>query len=159
MAAPKGNKFALGNSGKPKKWETVEELQADINAYFKWCDSNPLTQTHNSQIDKETGKPLVFEIDRPYTIEGLSTFLGCNRETLINYQKREGYEEYFGAINDAKNRIQQNKVERALSGLAPAATSIFDLKNNHGYRDKTETKHAGEVSISRIERTIVKPNE
>ena len=149
MAAPKGNKFALGNPGKPKKWGAVEELQADINAYFKWCDDNPLRDRSDTQP----------EVTRPYTIEGLCAFLECDRVTLINYQQEEGYEEYFSTIKAAKNKIQQNKVERALSGLAPAATSIFDLKNNHGYRDKQETEHSGNVAINKIERTIVKPDE
>ena len=107
MAAPKENKFALGNSGKPKKWETAEELQDDIDAYFEWCDNNPMEQVHSSKIDKETGKPLVFEIARPYTIEGLCSFLECSRETLVNYQKEEGYEEYFDTIKRAKNKIQK----------------------------------------------------
>ena len=141
MPAPKGNKFAIGNSGRSKKWSTPEELQADINAYFDWCDSNPLVQYHNSQIDKETGKPLEFEISRPYTIEGLCSFLECDRLTLINYQKEEGYEEFFNTIKAAKNKIQQNKVERGLTGLSPATTTIFDLKNNHGYKDKSEYDH------------------
>lgn len=159
MAAPKGNKFALGNSGKPKKWETVEELQTDIDAYFEWCDNNPLKQLHTSQIDKETGKPLEFNIARPYTIEGLCRFLECERMTLINYQKEKGYEEFFYTIKAAKNKIQQDKVERALTGLAPASPSIFDLKNNHGYKDKQETEHSGGLNISKIERTIVDPKD
>ena len=156
MAAPKGNTFALGNSGKPKTWQTVEELRADIHDYFEWCDNSPLKQLHNSQLDKETNKPIEFGISRPYTIEGLCGFLGCTRETLINYQKEDGYEEYFDAIKDAKNKIQQNKVERALSGLAPASSSIFDLKNNHGYKDKTEQEHSGELKVSKIEVELVK---
>ena len=140
MAAPKGNKFALGNSGKPKKWATPEELQKDIDAYFEWCDNNPYIQLHNSKLDENTGKPLKFEVERPYTIEGLCGFLDCDRATLINYQKQEGYEEYFNAINKAKNRIQQNKVERGLIGLSPASTTIFDLKNNHGYKDESQSE-------------------
>lgn len=141
MGAPKGNNFALGNAGKPKTWETPEELQEDINAYFDWCDDNPISIHHSSKIDDETGKPLTYEIDRPYTIEGLCSYLGCNRLTLINYEKEEGYEEYFNTIKDAKNKIQQNKVERVLSGISPQSATIFDLKNNHGYKDQKEIDH------------------
>ena len=140
MPAPKGNKFALGNSGKPKMWESVEDLQKDIDAYFEWCDENPMQQVHSSQIDPNTKKPLLYDVSRPYTIEGLCTFLKCTRDTLLNYQKEEGYEEFFDAIKEAKNKIQQNKVERGLTGNAPAALTIFDLKNNHGYKDKQEVE-------------------
>ena len=154
MPAPKGNKFALGNSGKPKTWRTVEELQKDIDAYFIWCDNNPMKQYHNSQIDPKTKKPLVFHIERPYTIEGLCVYLECDRDTLLNYQKAPGYEEFFGAIKKAKAKIQQNKVERGLTGTAPSAVTIFDLKNNHGYKDKTET----DVN-AKIDQTISTPEE
>jgi len=138
MPAPKGNQFALGNKGRSKKWKTVEELQTDIDAYFGWCEETPIKQYHTSQIDPTTKKPLIYNVPRPYTIEGLCTFLECDRDTLLNYEKEVGYEEYFGAIKKAKNKIQQNKVEMALSGNAVASVSIFDLKNNHGYKDKQE---------------------
>jgi len=138
MAAPKGNKFAIGNSGKPKKWETPQELQKDIDAYFEWCDNNPIKITYPSQIDKKTGKPLVYNEKRPYTIEGLCEVLECERATLINYEKREGYEDYFYTIKKAKMKIQRDKVERGITGTGTASVIIFDLKNNHGYKDKQE---------------------
>ena len=136
MAAPKGNKFAIGNSGKPKQWEAVEELQKDIEAYFKECDENKRMMFVKSMGEEiEVGMPL------PYTIEGLAEALDCDRDTLLNYEKKKGYEEYFGTIKRAKTKIQRNKVERGLMGIAPAATTIFDLKNNHGYKDKSEYDH------------------
>lgn len=139
-----GEAFSLGNSGKPKRWTTPEALQEDIDAYFEWCKENPIEVYHSSKIDDNTGKPLKYPIDRPYTIEGLCEFLGCVRDTLIHYEKEEGYEEYFDTIKRAKNKIQRNKVERALTGEAPASTSIFDLKNNHGYKDKSEVRNVNE---------------
>lgn len=147
MAAPKGNQFALGNSGKPKKWETPEDLQSDIDAYFEWAESNPLYVYHSSKTEKsQDGKevPLKYPIDRPYTIEGLCRFLGCTRETLINYEKEDGYEEFFSTIEEAKNKIQENKVERALIGESPQSVAIFDLKNNHGYKDRSEVHNINE---------------
>lgn len=130
--------FKIGNDGRSKKWETPEELQKDIDAYFDWCDNNPIKQIHNSQIDPSTKKPLIYDVQRPYTIEGLCVFLECDRLTLLNYEKREGYEPFFNTIKKAKMKIQQNKVERGLTGNAPASITIFDLKNNHGYKDKQE---------------------
>lgn len=147
MPAPKGNTFALGNSGKPKKWKTPSDLQDSIDAYFEWCKNNPMKSVHKSQIDPSTKKPLVFEEERPYTIEGLCIFLDCERETLLNYQRAEGYEEFFSIIKKAKLRIQQDKVERGISGNGTASVLIFDLKNNHGYKDKQETQLSGEVNI------------
>lgn len=141
MAAPKENQFAIGNSGKHKIWKTTDELQGDIDAYFEWNESNPVELVHGSQIDKKTNKPLIYTTRRPLTIEGLCLRLECDRDTLLNYQKKEGYEEYFGIIKKAKLKIQQDKVERGILGTGTASVIIFDLKNNHGYRDKVEIDH------------------
>jgi hypothetical protein len=136
MAAPKGNKFAIGNSGKPKQWQTVEELKADIDQYFQECDSFVRTvYDKRKQETVEVSSPI------PYTIEGLADTLDCDRDTLLNYEKKKGYEEFFGTIKRAKLKIQRNKVERGLMGIAPAATTIFDLKNNHGYKDESKFDH------------------
>lgn len=118
MPAPRGNKFAIGNSGKPKYWDSSDELQDAINEYFNDCDK---------------GKEPI-----PYTIEGLCEVLECDRVTLLNYEKKPGYEEFFSTIKKAKLKIQRNKLERGLMGKSNPALTIFDLKNNHGYKDKTE---------------------
>ena len=134
MPAPKGNNFAVGNSGKPKKWETPEKLQEAIEAYFKECDDNTITV-----LPKGAKEPIQISKPIPYTIEGLCMVLGCDRVTLLNYEGQEGYEEFFSTIKKAKLKIQRNKIERGLMGESNPAVSIFDLKNNHNYRDKTES--------------------
>lgn len=134
MPAPKGNKFAIGNSGKHKTWETVGELQNDIDQYFKQCDENTV-----QVYDKKQQCIVEMTSQIPYTIEGLCETLECDRDTILNYQKKKGYEEYFGTIKKAKMKIQRNKVERGLMGDSHAAVTIFDLKNNHDYKEKTET--------------------
>lgn len=133
MPAPKGNKFAIGNSGRSKNWETREELQKDIDKYFEECNSRKVKVYDKKQQE-------VVEIERPipYTIEGLCDVLECDRMTLLNYEKQKGYEEFFDTIKKAKNKIQRNKVERGLDGESNPAVTIFDLKNNHDYKDKTE---------------------
>lgn len=46
-------------------------------------------------------------------------------------------------------------LEERLQGTAATGT-IFNLKNNFGWKDKTEQKLTGKV-ITKIERTIVDP--
>lgn len=142
MAAPKGNKFAIGNSGRSKAWETPEALQSDIDAYFKECDDNK-RRIYNKKTEEE------HEIDFPipYTIEGLCLALDCSRDTLLNYEKKKGYEDFFDTIKRAKLKIQKQKVELGLLGLSTPSVTIFDLKNNHGYKDKQEREinHSFEV--------------
>lgn len=142
MAAHKKNKFAIGNSGKPKNWKTPEELQKDIDKYFTECDDRIY-----KVYDKV--KQTVVEIQKqiPYTIEGLCETLDCDRDTLLNYEKKDGYEEFFGTIKKAKLKVQRNKVERGLDSESNPAVTIFDLKNNHGYKDKTEVDSNNKQTI------------
>ena len=146
MAAPKGNQFAIGNSGRDKKWDSVDTLQKDINDYFESCDKNLVFAGHKSDgTEIFKAKPL------PYTVEGLCESLECDRDTLLNYQKTEGYEEFFGTIKRAKNKIQRQKVENGLLGDSNATITIFDLKNNHGYKDKTEVETTEIIKPEKIE--------
>lgn len=132
MAAPEGNQFALGNSGSTKKWESKEALQKDIDDYFQRCNEHTVMQM-SFGVPVEINKPI------PYSIEGLCVALGgVTRQTLLNYEKKEGYEEYFDTIKQAKAKILANLVERGLSGDNASALTIFNLKNNYGYVDKTE---------------------
>lgn len=136
MPAPKGNKFAIGNSGREKQFKSVAELQEKIDEYFKECDSK-------SKIAIIKGIPIEIEDKEPYTVEGLCEILDCDRRTLLNYEKQEGYEEYFHTIKKAKLKVEKNKVTRALKGEANPAFSIFDLSNNSDYVNVQRKEHTG----------------
>lgn len=109
-------------TGRPLKFKDENELQAAINLYFESCDSK----------------------GEPFTIEGLCVALDIDRKTLLNYEKREGYEMFFHAVKKAKLKVQENLVKRGLAGDNSTALTIFLLKNNYGYRDQTDLKHSGD---------------
>ena len=138
MPAPKENKFAIGNSGREKLFESSDDLQKKIDEYFYECD-NRVVQVYSksSQELVDMKKPI------PYTIEGLCCVLSCERQTLLNYEKQEGYEEFFDTIKNAKARIQRNKVERGLDGESPSTFAIFDLVNNSDYKNTNSTELTG----------------
>lgn len=100
-------------AGRPPKYETPEELQSAIDAYFDdpECD---------------------------YTITGLVLKLGfCNRASFYDYEK---VDEFSDTIKTARTRIEAS-YERDLRGKAfPGA--IFALKN-FGWTDKQTIEHEG----------------
>lgn len=99
---------------RPLKFESVEQLESMIESYFIDCDDN----------------------EEPYTITGLALWLDTNRETLLNYEERP---EFFDTIKRAKLRCE-NWVEKGLlKNQVNATAGIFNLKNNYGWKDKTET--------------------
>lgn len=107
-------------AGRPLKYDNVEDLQRDIDSYFKQCDS--------------TG--------RPYTVAGLALSLDMTTHSLMNYEKAVGYEQFFTAVKKAKQKCETQMIERALNGEQNSTMSIFLAKANYNYTDqpKTETQ-------------------
>jgi len=118
MAAPKGNKFALGNNGgRPRKYKTPEEMEAVIIEYFQAC------------ADSEEW-PLV---------TGLALFLGFSgRKSLYEY--RDKHKEFSTLIKRALTSVEF-AYESRLSSTTPSG-AIFALKNM-GWIDKQELEHGG----------------
>lgn len=101
--------------GRPKKYNSVEELEKDIEKYFKYCDKNK----------------------KPYTISGLAYNLDIDRKTLLNYSKDE---EFFPPIKKAKLKIE-SQLEECLYRLGNNSGVIFNLKNNYGWKDTNDDEN------------------
>ncbi len=107
-------------SGQPPKYTSVADMSRDIDAYFDMCEEKEL----------------------PFTITGLAMALDMDRSTIINYSRKE---EYFGTIKRARMRVE-NDLEVALRGNNVTGT-IFNLKNNFGWKDKTEQEITAKVRV------------
>lgn len=145
----------MASVGRPLKFQTVEELQAQIDAYFASCDPHP-QQVKTYEFPKETvtdddGKEKeVTHYDqepqpvtrwqvtrqREYTITGLANYLDTSRATLVDYEERD---EFFNTIRAAKDKIEEYW-EHMLIG-ANVTGIIFNLKNNYGWRDQQSVDH------------------
>ncbi len=68
-------------------------------------------------------------------IESLADYLGMTRDELIGMMNDKKVGKEFRL---ARNKIAKIKKQLAFGGRIPAAVLSFDLKNNHGYRDKPE---------------------
>jgi hypothetical protein len=122
-------------AGRPPKYSTPEEMQSDIDAYFDACtDENP---------------PL---------ISGLAYHLDMATESLRRY----GEDDQFSAtVKKAKQRVEM-AIEKRLFGTA-CTGPIFWLKNNAGWKDKSEQEltgaEGGPIQVHAVERTIVRPSQ
>jgi hypothetical protein len=105
--------MASANSvGRPPKFQSLEELETLINDYF----------------ETEEGK------NTP-TVTGLALALDTTRKTLLDYCELDN--EFSYTIKKAKARVER-KMEQHLYGNNVTGL-IFNLKNNFGWRDRTET--------------------
>ena len=130
--------FTIGHFGTEKQFTDPEELQTHIDQYFDHQDSNPIIK---SEVHGKNAETIQVPIQRPYTIEGLARQLGLVRMSLINYEKREGYEPYFDIIKRAKEKIREQWIELGLIGVGKEHFTKFMLINNADYQDKSEVDH------------------
>lgn len=116
-------------NGRPPKYATPELMQEAIDDYFAECDNR--TKVF---YDKE-GSGIEGTIPEPYTMSGLAYALDMDRRTLVDYAHNESF---FPLVKAARNRVQRD-VERRLMETSNQSGAIFNLKNNFGWHDKTET--------------------
>lgn len=101
--------------GRPRKIETVEELQEGIERYIDYIE------TQNA-----AGVALIPDV------EGLALFLGVSRSTLYDWQNaRPG--EFSDTLKRTLNAIAATKKQLGLQGKIPALVLALDMNNNHGY--------------------------
>jgi len=122
----KGKGDEIVKEYKPPKWRTVEELQIKIDKYFNDCQLS--------------GEPL--------TITGLALALDTNRQTLINYQAKEGFDE---VIDKAKLMIENAYEIRLIN--SGRSGDIFALKN-FGWTDKQEIDTNVKMNKSSVDELI-----
>lgn len=119
--------------GRPKMYTTPEEMQTIIDEYFDSCfTDNPILNDDGKVIG-------VTRVQiRPFTITGLCIALDMDRDSLLNYEKVESYKEFFGTVSRAKLKCHNYAEELSLTSRNPNGV-LFNLKNNYGWKDKTET--------------------
>lgn len=135
--------------GRPLKFKTAEELDEKIQEYFRSCWTPKLDMFGNQifvkgEDGKKTGEKVMTQ-SKPYTLTGLAVYLDCSRDTLYNYEQEkhediddELSKKFSDTIKKAKEIIYAFAEEFLYSGKNPTG-AIFNLKNNWGWKDKTET--------------------
>ena len=111
----------MGEVGRPRAFKSVEEVEEKINAYFNYCE----------------------EKEKPYTMSGLAYYLGISRQTLVNYSNQD---QFFDTIKKARDRVQMQLEENALSNKANPTFTIFNIKNNFDWKDSNEVKTNVEIT-------------
>lgn len=124
--------------GRPLKFKTVEELQEKIDAYFRQCEE------HEVEVIVK-GVKLHVKHPLPKTITGLALALDTTRETLLDYENKD---EFSDTIIKAKLACQHDVEVGSLTGDLSAPASIFNLKNNYNWHDKTEQEVDSRITVN-----------
>lgn len=115
--------------GQPPKFETPEQMQAAIDAYFEKCDN------HTAEIVRG-GRKITVKAPLPYTMTGLAIALGFeSRSSLVNYKRRG---KFLNTIRASRLRVEEAVEQKMLTSQGVVAGVIFNAKNNFGWVDRTE---------------------
>lgn len=150
--------------GRPPMWTSVKDLEQRIEDYFRSCwapamtkkrkpgaeklKASELTEDDYEWVQKTDWKgDLVWRRIRPYSVTGLALFLGTNRQTLINYEKKD---KFFDAIKRAKLVIENYVDEATTSGDIQPAPGIFNLKNNFNWTEEQTVKHDATQTLAEL---------
>lgn len=127
MAAPKGNKFAVGNpgGGRPQKFTNAKEMYEIGKLYIDDCLEN----------------------EKHITFTGLCIAMGTTKDTFNEYEsgKFDTDKEVFSTLLKELRLYCENYAENKLYGNNPTG-AIFALKN-YGWKDKQEIEQTVSGSI------------
>ena len=115
--------------GRPRIYNSVEDFEEAINSYF-----DKVEEENKASLEKN-GK-----LCRSPNIAALCSHMGLLKSVFYEYAKRKDSNDnvYSNSVKMASQRLELFKLENASLGMIREITTIFDLKNNHGYVDKQE---------------------
>lgn len=123
--------------GRPPTYDNPEDLQADVFAYLKWVQENPLWET------KAFGTGLIAKVPKKRypTASGCAIFCGVAPRTWREWKSAE--HPLREVVVQAENMMTQIKMEGAASGFFNSTIVARDL----GLKDKTETDASLTVNV------------
>lgn len=111
-------------NGRPRLYKSAEDFASKVEDYFTECEAK----------------------DRKPSLTGLCVFMDfCDKESFSNY---ENYgEEFSRTVKKTRLRIEENRIQLLTDKASFTPGIIFDLKNNHGWVDKQEVEHSGQIGL------------
>jgi hypothetical protein len=130
--------------GRPRKYDTVEEMEAIIDEYFEYCDNK------TKEIESEKLGTMIMPDPQPYTMSGLALELGLSRQGMLDYKSRKDTKgkDFLDAIKSARSRVEAD-VERRMMGKDTFTPGlIFSAKNNFAWADKSTVDGTQEIIVT-----------
>lgn len=129
-----GNQFwrMRKKHGRKRLFETPEAMWEAACEYFQWCVDNPLYEKNIVKY-RESYEIVDLPKMRPFTIQGLCHFIGCNGayfnqfEKNLNVEKIEIDRDFSNIVIRIRETIYRQKYEGAASGLLNPSIIARDL--------------------------------
>lgn len=121
---PKIELHKIRGKGRPRFYETADDLAVACDEYFTKC----------------------FEAEMGPTVTGLALHLGYSRKEQLYQQKRDA--EYIWVVDRARLMVEHGYEQLLRSGVNPAG-AIFALKNMQ-WSDKQEVEMSGSMDVKEL---------
>lgn len=118
------------------KYFTPEQIEGEWIIYVQRCN-NRLIETASA------GKAVKIHSPEIPTIEGFCVSIGIDTQTLLNYEKAQGYEAYFAIVKRIKAEAKAFKIHALQNGIGNTTGLIFYLKAREGWVDKQVVETSG----------------
>lgn len=147
----RGGDMPENSVGRPPMYETKEEMEEKIEAYFQECEGEPFFDDNGRPLRARNGTILYRKQPKPPTVTGLALALGfTTRLSLLNYQ---GKPEFMNTITRAKTQIEEY-AEMRLYDRDGVNGAKFSLINNFkGWRDKPKDETELEA-LSKLDKIL-----
>ena len=134
--APKGNRFGVDgeNFRKPKSY-TPDQWSEKFIEYIKHMETKVWNKKEAIKSGERAGELINIPTSTPPSIRGFCVFAGVSHQTFLNYESKEGYEEYFDVTMRMRDVIHSVQLEGALvlaysQNLVARLQGLTDKKEN-----------------------------
>lgn len=113
--------------GRPKRFDTADDLWEAACGYFQFCDDNPWHKNEVLKGGEDPGRIVPVPTSRPYTIQGMCLHINLDDNTFYRYSSEEGYEQFHEVCKRIRQVIYTQKFEGAAVGAFNANLIARDL--------------------------------
>lgn len=126
-------------AGRPVEYN--DQVVKRATDYVNECEDKE-EQVVTGESEKFTSYKNKLKVNLP-TIEGLAVYLGIHKDTVYDWEKK--YPEFSDVLHTLRAKQIRELFNKGLAGdYNPIIAKL--LLNKHGYTEKSETKHSGEIA-------------
>jgi len=123
----------MAEKGRPTKY--LEEYNNKVDEYLELHQDKELERVGLRSEKGYEKLDYVLKVDLP-TIEGFALFLGVNKTTLYEWDKK--YPDFSNSLDKIRIEQQTRLINEGLAGNYNPTIAKLILSSNHGMREKTE---------------------
>ena len=127
--------------GRPLKFETVEDLDAAIDAYLGDCAPHIVkTKVRMTKVDGTAywAEDEVFSEQKPLSVSGAAFAMGTNRQTLLDYKERAEYTDSIRRLLAACEAYTESMLyTNAANGASSVLSTTLRAATGHGPTSKS----------------------